>query len=230
MEIRPRLRRELSLKEQEKKLLEQGNLRKDGYYYISSIKRCYLIWNLYNSNDLILPNSGCCIHHINEIRRDDRIENLRKLTRGVYMSLHHTGEKSTWFGKHHTEKTKQKIGTFHRNKKVTKETRKRISDSRKGKYDGKNHPMFGKRHSELSKERMSISNKGLMRTEKTKKKISKAKKGEKNPQAKTTEAQVLRIRKLWACGTYKIIELARLFDLTYGIVFYIVHRKSWKHI
>ena len=49
------------------------------------------IWNYYNPNDRIEYNNGQVIHHINENKLDDKIENLQKMTRGAHISLHHKG-------------------------------------------------------------------------------------------------------------------------------------------
>jgi hypothetical protein len=46
------------------------------------------------------------------------------------MSEKFSGENNPFYGKHHSE-----------------ETKKKISESRKGKLIGKNHPMYGKNHS-----------------------------------------------------------------------------------
>jgi len=43
---------------------------------------------------------------------------------------------------------------------VTEETRKKISESNKGKLAGSNHPLFGKGHSEYTKNKISMSKRG----------------------------------------------------------------------
>ena len=50
------------------------------------IKRSHLTWNRYYPDDAVQP--GECIHHSNEIRNDDRIENLIKMTIGEHVSFH----------------------------------------------------------------------------------------------------------------------------------------------
>ena len=61
------------------------------------------------------------------------------------ISKNHTnvkGENAPMYGKHHTE-----------------ETKRQISESRKGKYAGKNHPLYGKTVSEETRRKISIANK-----------------------------------------------------------------------
>lgn len=64
-----------------------------------------------------------------------------------------SGEKSSWYGKHHTEETKLKIGKGQIGKKYSDEAKRKIGESRKN-YVGENHPMFGKSHSEETKLKM----------------------------------------------------------------------------
>ena len=45
---------------------------------------------------------GCCIHHLNENKADNRIENLCLMTNGAHTVYHHKG-------KHLSEETKRKI-------------------------------------------------------------------------------------------------------------------------
>ena len=54
-----------------------------------------------------------------------------------------TGEGNPFYGKHHTE-----------------ETKKLISEHRKGKLSGNEHPMYGKHHSKQDLEKMSNNRKG----------------------------------------------------------------------
>ena len=61
--------------------------------------------------------------------------------------------------------------------KHSEETKKKISESKKG----KNHLMFGKHHSEESIKKMSKAKKGKKLSEETKKKLSKANKEKNNP-------------------------------------------------
>ena len=92
------------------------------------------------------------------------------------------------FKKGHTTWNKGKKGVYTR----SEETRRKMSESRKGKRLGKDNPMFGKHHSEETRRKMSEDRKGKFVGEKhpmygkhqsveTRRKISEATKGEKNP-------------------------------------------------
>lgn len=54
--------------------------------------------------------------------------------------------------------------------------------------------------------------------------------GEKNPQAKATEKQVLKIRKEYASGLYTQDTLAKRYNLAQMTISCIVRRKTWTHI
>lgn len=187
--------------EAEEEFLEQGTLDKNSYYYLDGVKRCYRIWNLYNPEDVIRLKNGYCIHHINEIKTDDRIENLRKMTKGAHITLHKKGS------------------TF------SNISRLRISAA----TQGQNNPMFGKQHTAFAKQKMSDYHSDKVLSNAHKRKIGKAVRGEKNGNAKTTEIEVVEMRRLYAIGK-RICDLARLFNSTSDIVSAVVYRKSFKHL
>lgn len=57
------------------------------------------VWNHYHPEDKINSRDGFVIHHINENRSDDRIENLMKMTYKEHNTLHLSGEKHpNWKG------------------------------------------------------------------------------------------------------------------------------------
>jgi hypothetical protein len=65
----------------------------------------------------------------------------------------HIKEQNPFYGKKHTEETKQKIGLARKGKKYSEETKKKMSLSQLG----EKHPMYGKKHSEETKRKMSES-------------------------------------------------------------------------
>lgn len=87
------------------------------------------------------------------------------------MSSVTSGEKNGMYGKKHTEETKRKISenkkgklagenSPHWGKPKSEESRRKMSLSRKGKYTGKDNPMYGKTHTEEARRKMSEANKG----------------------------------------------------------------------
>mgnify|MGYP003962686725 CR=1 FL=1 len=139
----------------------------------------HYIWNLYNPDDRIDKNSGYNIHHINEDKLDDRIENLQKMLHGEHTRLHWTGKKHSektkklqsiaksgenhyCYGKSKPDWVKKKISDGNKGKIVPKHVREKISNSLKGE---KNY-MYGKRHKEESIIKMSINKKEWWRKRK----------------------------------------------------------------
>ena len=69
--------------------------------------------------------------------------------------------------------TTREHNAFKKGKKLSEETRKRISEMNKG----ENHPFYGKHHTDEAKKKISEAHKGKHHTEDTKKKMSEARKG-----------------------------------------------------
>lgn len=68
-------------------------LLNQGYYKRTTRPEIFLshdIWNFYHPEDTI--KEGEAIHHINENKSDDRIENLQKMTRSEHNTLHKIGK------------------------------------------------------------------------------------------------------------------------------------------
>lgn len=80
------------------------------------------------------------------------------------LSIIHMGENNHFYGKHHTEETKQKL-----------------RDYMKGKYCGKNNPNYNNKWNEKQKEKARLRNLGKIVSDETKFKISIATKGTNNP-------------------------------------------------
>ena len=113
--------------------------RSNGYLAIGLIKngktKMFRVHRLVAEAFIPNPENKPCVDHINTIRDDNRVENLRwvtykennnnQLTKKKYSENHReqTGENHPMYGKHHSE-----------------ETRKKMSKAKKGKYCGENNP------------------------------------------------------------------------------------------
>ena len=102
------------------------------------------------------------------------------------------GEKGYWFGKSLSEETRKKISESHKGKTLSDEHKEKISNS----LSGENHwnfgnkkentPMFGKNHSEETRKKISESHKGKTFSDEHKENLSKNHydcNGTKNPSA-----------------------------------------------
>lgn len=80
------------------------------------------------------------------------------------VGLHLYGEKNPFYGKHHTEETKQKMSENHYDyygennpfygKHHSEESKRKMSEAAKGKYAGENNPNYGKKLSQERKEQI----------------------------------------------------------------------------
>lgn len=134
----------------------------------------------------------------------ETIEKIRKANLGKKLTLEHieklrdiskthtgdknpmygrTGDKSHWYGKKHSNETIEKMKKAQSNKSY--ETRRKISNTLKGKYVGELNPMYGYKYNEEQKKRMSIVRKGEKHTEEVKEKMSIMRRGGNNYWAKT---------------------------------------------
>lgn len=75
--------------------------------------------------------------------------------------FNHFGSKENhpWYGRKHTEESKNKISNSHKGIKASDETKRKMSESRKGTPSPKG--MLGKKHSTETKLKMSVSSKGF---------------------------------------------------------------------
>lgn len=143
----------------------------------------YRIWNETHPNDLIIPNTGFIIHHIDENPNNNDPYNLQKMTDIEHKKLHTSNGKHPNQGKKFSDDLRKKLSIAHRghvpwNKGKTgvysEETRKKMglaNISRPSAYG-----MLGKTHSEETKRKMSQARMGHATSEETKKKIGKTNK------------------------------------------------------
>jgi len=99
------------------------------------------------------------------------------------------GEKNAFYGKKHSEESKQKMRKKHPtnsgknhhfyDKEHSEETKEKISLSRKGKYYGEKHHFYGKHLTEEIKEKLRQSHLGRKHSEESKQKMSNSHKGKK---------------------------------------------------
>jgi hypothetical protein len=94
----------------------------------------------------------------------------------------------------YSEETKRRISESHKGIRPSEDSKKKMSDSRKAKFSGKNHPFFGKHHSEETKKKISDSENGKEIPESVRKKMSE---GHKNPSIETRNkiSAALKLRK-----------------------------------
>jgi len=114
-------------------------------YYFAVLK-----WNLYNPKDPVLKGSDYVVHHINLNSMNDDLNNLEKKLSSTHNRDHRKGkrlsaetiakksavmkgENNPNYGKHRSQKTKDKISASNKGKKISLETKAKISAAKKGK-------------------------------------------------------------------------------------------------
>ena len=97
------------------------------------------------------------------------------------------GTKNPFYGHHHTEETKRKIGEKNKRPsklkgtKMSEESRRKMSEAAKKRLsDPTKNNMYGKHHSEEAKNKNRLSHLGRKHTEEAKRKMSIARKGKKH--------------------------------------------------
>lgn len=120
---------------------------------------------------------GLEIDHINAIRDDNRLENLRVVTHKENANNPITrkrrsecsrGERNPMFGRRHSEKAKEKLRLKQTGKRHSEESKRKISEA----VAGEKNPMYGK---------ATYGFKGKHHSEEAKRKISEKHKGKKRP-------------------------------------------------
>ena len=120
--------------------------------------------------------------YIEKFRNDDKCLNERiEYHFGLYgeesrakIGAAQRGEKSSWYGKHHTDETRAKISAAMLGKHLSEETRAKLSAANRG----DKNPMYGKNFSEEHRAKLSAVHIGKHLSEETRAKMSAAKRVE----------------------------------------------------
>lgn len=124
-------------------------------------------------------------------------EHAKERSRKISNSL--KGDKNPFYGKHHTEQTKEILREYRKGKKLSEETKRKISEAITG---GKN-PFRGRRHSKESKEKMRKAKLGKKLSEETREKLRISGLGRKVPQEIRDKISKTHMEK----GTYNSIKV-----------------------
>jgi len=106
-------------------------------------------------------NKENVIHHINEVRDDNKLDNIITITPNDHMSIHSTGCNNPRYGMpfNHTEETKLRISNTLKKRylNMSENEHEKLSNLAKGENNG----MYGKKHKESTKEIIRIKNSGI---------------------------------------------------------------------
>ena len=138
--------------------IQKISIHKDGRPYF----KCHTLheWQVHTH---LGYKKGFDIHHIDENKMNNSLENLVYLTHSEHAKLHNKG-------KIFSNEVKIKMSIAHKRENLSEETIRKMSDSQKG-----------KKLSEETRRKMSDSRKRENLSEETRRKLSEALKGENNP-------------------------------------------------
>lgn len=146
-------------------------------------------------------------------------------------SIRQTGNNNNFYGKTHSKESRKRISDARKGKSISDDAKKKISEK-----------LRGKPKSEETKKRMSDAFTGRRYTQKQRENMGKSKRGKpnykkrgsKHHNAKTTENEVIEIRLYWNNNNdipkNKIKYLIEKFRLTESTIKQIVYKKTWKHL
>ena len=136
----------------------------------------------------------------------------------------------TLTGRKHTEETKLKMSGAHKGKSLSEEHYNKWQAGRARYIEKYGHPLLGKKKSKESIEKWRESIKDYKITEETRAKMSLKQKGSNNPSAKLDDNKVVAILEIHKLKTYKVQEIADLFNVSLSAIENIIYNKTWKHI
>ena len=136
----------------------------------------------------------------------------------------------TLIGRKHTEETKLKMSQGHKGKSLSEEHYNKWQAGRARYIEKYGHPLLGKKKSKETIEKWRESIKDYKITEETRAKMSLKQKGSNNPSAKLDDNKVIAILEVHKLKTYKVQEIADLFNVSISAIENIIYNKTWKHI
>ena len=136
----------------------------------------------------------------------------------------------TLTGRKHTEETKLKISQGNKGKSLSEEHYNKWQAGHAKYIEKYGHPLLGKKKSKESIEKWRESIKDYKITEETRAKMSLKQKGSNNPSAKLDDNKVVAILEIHKLKTYKVQEIADLFNVSLSAIENIIYNKTWKHI
>ena len=180
------------------------------------------------------------------------IENLRKSLKGKNLGVNHYmfGKQRTAEQNQHQSEIMKGRPAHNKGIPMSDEQKKRISETKKNiQWTDEQRENFrkaqlkarlGKKLSIETKTKISNANKGKKKSEEHRKNLSISHKGIKRPNfgprgekaatAKLNEKQVLDIRSRYIKGKTTYQSFANEFGVSNVIIYYIISRKTWKHI
>lgn len=185
-----------------RKHISNAKSAKTKNYRVNWILKNIINIEIITIEDNITTFEESCIKEIEYIKKYRDIFNLINLTNG--------GDGGCP-GYKHTEDAKKKIGDMHRGKKISDEnierlrnrfisdeTKRKLSEKAKINSKGEKNPMYGKKRSDTSE--LNRKRKGWKHSEETINKMKFDRMGEKNPNTKIKESQKIEILEMYKSG------------------------------